>query len=119
MDSILGSVKKVLGIHEDYDAFDTDVIMHINTAFFLLNQLGVGPEKGYRIEDGTSKWSDYLDSSLDLDAVKSYIFVRVRLLFDRPETSYGIQALERQASEFEWRLSVQVDRRRDESERLS
>lgn len=110
MDSILNSVKKVLGIHEEYKAFDTDVIMHINTAFFLLNQLGVGPKEGYRIEDESANWVDYTGSSLNLEAVRSYIFVRVRLLFDRPETSYGIQALERQAKEFEWRLSVQADR---------
>ena len=110
MDSILDSVKKVLGIHEEYKAFDVDVIMHINTAFFLLNQLGVGPEEGFSIQDSSSKWSDFTGTSKNLEAIRSYIFVRVRLLFDRPETSYGIQALERQAKELEWRLSVQADR---------
>lgn len=112
-DSILKSVKKVLGLHEDYDAFDIDVIMHINTAFFTLNQLGVGPEGGFEISDHTKKWSDFLGSDRDLNAVQSYVFVRVRLLFDRPETSYGIQALERQANELEWRLEVQAGARED------
>lgn len=107
-ESILKSVKKVLGIHENYDAFDIDVIMHINTAFFTLNQLGVGPEGGFEIEDDTKTWSDFLGPTKDLNAVQSYVFVRVRLLFDRPETSYGIQALERQANELEWRLEVQA-----------
>lgn len=106
--SILKSVKKVLGLHEDYDAFDVDIVMHINTAFFTLNQLGVGPEGGFEIKDASLKWEDFLGSEKDLNAVQSYVFVRVRLLFDRPETSYGIQALERQANELEWRLEVQA-----------
>lgn len=111
--SILKSVKKVLGLNEDYDAFDVDILMHINTAFFTLNQLGVGPEGGFEIEDASLKWEDFLGSEKDLNAVQSYVFVRVRLLFDRPETSYGIQALERQANELEWRLEVQAGARED------
>lgn len=108
MDSILNSVKKVIGLHEEYTPFDVDIIMHINTAFFTLHQLGVGPDGGYSIQDDKAKWSDYLGSEKDLEAVRSYVYVRVRLLFDRPETSYGIQALERQANELEWRLEVQA-----------
>lgn len=108
--SILDSVKKVLGIEKEYTHFDTDIIMHINSAFFVLNQLGIGPEKGFRIEDSSILWEEYMLEREDIEAVKSYVFIRVRLLFDRPETSYGIQALERQARELEWRLEVQSSR---------
>lgn len=108
MESILNSVKKVIGIDKDYEAFDIDILMHINTAFFTLMQLGVGPDEGFRIEDADTTWTEYLGSDLNLEAVKSYVFVRVRLLFDRPETSYGIQALERQVNELEWRLEVEA-----------
>lgn len=110
MKSILNSVKKVVGIHEEYDAFDVDIIMHINTAFMYLNQLGVGPEEGFTIEGDGEQWDEILEGRKDLEAIRSYVFVRVRLLFDRPETSYGIQALERQAKEIEWRLTVQTDK---------
>lgn len=107
MRSILDSVKKVIGIDKEYKHFDTDILMHINTAFFSLNQLGIGPDAGYRIEGHEEQWDEFLLEREDLEAVKSYIFIKVRLLFDRPETSYGIQALERQAKELEWRLEVQ------------
>lgn len=111
MDSILDSVKKVVGIDASYDAFDIDLIMHINSAFFTLNQLGVGPEEGFRIEGREDQWADFLGSSIDLEIVKSYVYVTVRLIFDRPETSYGIQALERMRDEWAWRLEVQQRQR--------
>lgn len=107
MDSILDSVKKVVGIDPSYEVFDVDLMMHINTAFFVLNQLGVGPEEGYRITGREDLWSDYLGSKITLESVKSYVYVTVRLAFDRPETSYGIQALERMKDEWAWRLEVQ------------
>lgn len=112
MKSILNSVKKTVGIHEDYDAFDVDLIMAINSAFFNLMQLGVGPPNGFTITDGSKQWSEFLDDRNDLEAAKSYVFVSVRLLFDRPETSYGIQALERMRDEWAWRLEIQ---RREEA----
>lgn len=104
--SILTSTKKVLGIEEDYKAFDVDIIMHINTAFSTLAQLGIGPHDGFSIEDDTPTWSDFLGSDIRLNPVKSYIFLRVRLLFDPPGTSYLIESLRRQAEEMEWRLSA-------------
>lgn len=113
MKSILNSVKKAVGIHEEVDHFDTDLIMAINSAFFNLMQLGVGPPEGFQIGDDKTQWSEYLGERKDLNSVKSYIFVSVRLLFDRPETSYGIQALERMRDEWAWRLEIQ---RREESE---
>lgn len=109
-DSILNSVKKVLGVDPEYKDFDIDIIMHINSVFMVLHQLGVGPEEGYAIKDTSDKWSDFIGDNKLLNAVQSLIFIRVRLLFDRPETSYGIQALERQAKEFEWRLNVQSEK---------
>lgn len=105
--SILADTKKVLGIHESFTEFDTDVIMHINTAFFQLMQLGVGPKGGFSITGTTETWETFMGGRTDLMAVKSYVFVVVRLVFDRPETSYGIKALEAQRDEWAWRLEIQ------------
>lgn len=104
--SILSDVKKTLGIEEDYQAFDVDILMHINTVFSTLNQLGIGPDAGFMIEDSTPTWDDLLDDDLRLNSVKSYIYLRVRLLFDPPATSYLIEAMRKQVEEFEWRLNV-------------
>jgi hypothetical protein len=106
--SILTSTKKILGIAEDYTVFDHDIITHINTAFSTLTQLGVGPPEGFMIEDASALWTDFdpIDDDRNYNAVKSYIFLRVRLLFDPPTTSYLITALERQLQELEWRLNV-------------
>jgi hypothetical protein len=104
--SILISTKKVLGIAEDYTAFDLDIITHINTAFSTLTQLGVGPPEGFMIEDEAPVWADFYADDLQYNAVKSYVFLRVRQLFDPPQTSYLIAATERQIQELEWRLNV-------------
>jgi hypothetical protein len=104
--SILNSTKKVLGIAEDYAAFDEDIIMHINTAFSTLAQLGVGPAEGFMIEDDTAVWADFIATDFQFNSVKSYIFLRVRLLFDPPTTSYLLSAYEKQIEELEWRLNV-------------
>lgn len=105
--SILVSTKKVLGIAEDYTAFDLDIITHINTAFSTLTQLGVGPSQGFMIEDETAIWADFIgETDLELNSVKSYVFLRVKHLFDPPTTSYLIDAYERQIKELEWRLNV-------------
>lgn len=109
--SILISTKKVLGIAEDYTAFDLDIITHINTVFSTLAQLGVGPSEGFMIEDDSAMWSDFVTNVAQIDdmqfnAIKSYIYLRVRLLFDPPATSYLIEAFERQIKELEWRLNV-------------
>jgi hypothetical protein len=104
--SILISTKKVLGIADDYTAFDLDIITHINTAFSTLTQLGVGPVEGFMIEDAEPVWADFYADDLQYNAVKSYVFLRVRYLFDPPQTSYLISATERQIQELEWRLNV-------------
>jgi hypothetical protein len=104
--SILISTKKILGIAEDYAVFDPDIITHINTAFSTLTQLGVGPAEGFMIEDETAVWTDFVSDDHQYNSVKSYVFLRVRLLFDPPTTSYLITALEKQLQELEWRLNV-------------
>jgi hypothetical protein len=105
--SILNSTKKVLGLAEDYTVFDVDVIMHINTALSTLTQLGVGPIGGYTIESADDEWSDFVDETdHQYNAVKSYVYLRVRMLFDPPQTSYLINAQKEQIEELEWRLNV-------------
>lgn len=105
--SILNDIKKVLGVHADVDEFDLDLTMHINTALFQLMQLGVGPPGGLTITGPDEVWEQVTEGRQDLSAIKSYVAVVVRLLFDRPETSYGIQSLERMRDEFAWRLEIQ------------
>lgn len=105
-DSILTSTKKVLGIEEDYTAFDVDVMMHINSTFATLNQLGIGPVNGFAIEDAQPTWSDFIGDELKLNSVKTYVFLKVRILFDPPTTSYLIESLRKQSQELEWRLNV-------------
>lgn len=109
MESILTSIKKMLGITEDYDHFDADLIMHINSVFMILNQLGVGPTEGFRIEDELATWDDFVDDDLHLDAVKSYMHLKVKLLFDPPASSTVMQSMNQLISELEWRLNVAVD----------
>lgn len=111
MDSILTSIKKLLGISEEYLQFDDDIIMHINTAFLNLQQLGVGPEEGFSIEDDTTDWEDFadLESNLPLNAVKSYVYLKVKLLFDPPLSSAVIESTNRMISELEWRLCVAAE----------
>lgn len=104
---ILNSTKKVLGIADDYTVFDLDIITYINTAFSTLNQLGVGPPEGFMIEDDSAEWDDYIaDDDIQLNAVKSYIFLRTKMLFDPPTIGYLIDAYQKQIDELEWRLNV-------------
>ena len=106
MDSILNSVKKVLGIEADDTSFDEDILMHTNSAFATLNQLGVGPADGFMIEDDVATWDTFLGTDLRLNNVKSYIYLSVRLIFDPPATSFTITALKDQLKELEWRINV-------------
>lgn len=108
-ESILISIKKLLGIPSDYTQFDTDIIMHINTVFFTLMQLGIGPANGFTIEDDSAEWSEFLTDARQLEAVKSYMYMKVRLLFDPPTSSAAIESMNRLISEYEWRLNVAVD----------
>lgn len=105
-DSILDSTKKLLGIAEDYDVFDIDIKIHINSVFSTLLQLGIGPTEGFMIEDDSETWAQYLEDKLYLNQVKSYMYLRVRNLFDPPTTSFAIEAFKAQISELEWRLSL-------------
>jgi len=105
--SILTSIKKSLNLAEDYEAFDQDVIMHINSVFSTLNQLGVGPVNGFMIQDKTPTWDAFLGSDPRLNHVKTYVFLRVRLLFDPPATGFHTTAINDQIKELEWRLNVQ------------
>lgn len=108
-DSILTSIKKLLGITEEYTHFDADVLMHINMAFMVLYQLGVGPSTPFSIEDTSATWSDFLGDSTDLAGVKTYIYQKVKLVFDPPQSSAAITALKESIAELEWRLNVTVD----------
>jgi hypothetical protein len=104
--SILTSTKKILGIAEDYTVFDLDIITHVNSAFSTLTQLGVGPPEGFMITDAAANWDDFVADDFQYNPVKSYVFLRVRQLFDPPSTSYLIAAVEKQIQELEWRLNV-------------
>ena len=107
-ESILLSVKKALGLTDDYIYFDRDIIMHINSVFTVLNQLGVGPEAGFFIEDSSASWSDYGEMTR-LEFIKSYMYLKVRLLFDPPTSSFVLSSMETMARELEWRINVMAE----------
>lgn len=109
MDSILTSVKKMLGIAEEYDHFDADLIMHINSVLTILGQLGVGPDEGFFIEDDGAEWTDFVPDMPKLQFIKTYVYQKVKLLFDPPQSASAIEALNRSISELEWRINAQVD----------
>lgn len=106
MDSILTSIKKILGLPEEYDAFDPDIIIHINSTLGILSQLGIGPEEGFMIFDASSTWDEFLINFTNVEFVKSYVSNKVKLLFDPPQNSSTLEALKEMTSELEWRLSV-------------
>lgn len=108
MDSILTSIKKLLGITEEYRHFDGDLILHINSVLAILTQLGVGPEKGYSITNEFDKWTDFLPNDPRLADVKSYVYLKVKLLFDPPISSAVAESTRRLIDELEWRISVSV-----------
>lgn len=105
--SILNSTKKILGLAPTYTAFDLDVITHINTAFLTLQQLGIGPRDGFMIESAEERWDNFTAGVVNLNAVKTYVYLRVRLLFDPPGTSYHLTAVEKQIEELEYRLKYE------------
>lgn len=109
-DSILNTVKKMIGLDKSYHAFDMDLIIHINSVFMILNQLGVGDDKVFTIEGEEETWDDFFKGSEENPTLtKSYMYLKVKLLFDPPSTGVLHEAMERQIKEFEWRLNVQVD----------
>lgn len=109
MESILTSVKKTLGIVEEYECFDADLIMHINSVLSILTQLGVGPSEGFAISDKNDVWTDFFAEDSRLNSVKSYVGLKVRLLFDPPTSSAVTEAINRQISELEWRILAITD----------
>lgn len=107
--SILGNIKKMLGVDVNDDAFDVDIMIHINSVFMSLNQLGVGPENVFSISGYAEVWTDFLADTTKVSAIKSYIYQKARLLFDPPTSSTLLDAITRQITEFEWRLNVQAE----------
>lgn len=106
MESILNSIKKLLGITEEEKHFDEDIIMHTNSVFSTLTQLGVGPPEGFSIEDDLNSWDEFIPDTTKLQSVKSYIYLKVKLLFDPPLNASVLGSMERTISELEWRLNV-------------
>lgn len=105
-DSILYNIKKLIGMDYEYQAFDMDLTIHINSVFATLNQLGIGPIDGFIITGYDELWSDFTDSDKKLSSVKSLVYLRVKLQFDPPETSYARDSMDKMAKEYEWRLNV-------------
>lgn len=105
---ILESVKKALGIPDDYAVYDPDIIMHVNTAFMSLNQMGVGPVEGFTITNNTSTWSDFTAHMPLLAGVKTYVYAKTKILFDPPTSSFGLDSLVKTCEELEWRLRSQM-----------
>lgn len=108
-ESILTSIKKLLGIPEDYEHFDQDIIIHINSVFMILNQLGVGPTEEFTITDKTAVWSDFISDNKKIESVKTYVYMKVRLLFDPPLSSAVMDCINKVISEMEWRLNVAAE----------
>ena len=107
--SILNTIKKMLGLDANYTAFDTDIIVHINSALMTLTQLGVGSPSGFSITSSLATWQDFIGTASDLEAIKSFIYLKTRLAFDPPATSFVLEAIKAMISEYEWRINVQVD----------
>lgn len=109
MESILGSIRKLVGPDEVYTHFDPDLIMHINAALAVLTQLGVGPKEGFAITDDTATWSDFLGDNPKLNFIKTYVYMKVKLVFDPPTNSSVLEAMQQWVKEFEWRGNVEAD----------
>lgn len=110
MESILVTIKKMIGPSALYDVFDTDIITHINTIFFRLYQLGIGPDTPFKIEDDSAEWTDFVDDG-SIEAVKTYIYIKTKLYFDPPTNSALLSAMQEQCKELEWTMNVEVDPR--------
>lgn len=108
-ESILNSIKKMLGYDSEDDTFNTDIMIHINTVFGILNQLGVGPEKAFSISDATSTWSDFFGKDTNFEMVKSYMYLKVRLVFDPPSTASLMDAIKESIKELQWRITTAAE----------
>ena len=111
MESILTSIKKLLGPSAEDEYFDPDIIMHINTVLMDLNQIGVGPEEGFAIEDATATWDQFVPEAYlpKLNGIKTYVYLKVRLLFDPPSNSAVIESINKQIDKLEWRINVAAE----------
>lgn len=109
MESILLTIRSMLGIQEEYDGFDTALIANINTAIFSLSQVGIGPDGGFTVTDEDDQWADLYSGVGNLQGVKTYIFLSVRMVFDPPGTSFLLKSTEATMNEILWRLQVEVD----------
>lgn len=109
-DSILDTIKKMLGIDPSYTVFDLDIISHINSTFFTLSQIGIGPRDGFSICDSRARWVDYIGADSGLEAIKTYIYLRVKDLFDPSSSSVVSDSYHRSIKELEWRLKVEAER---------
>ena len=107
--SILNSIKKLLGLTEEQTDFDMDIVIHINTTLTILNELGVGPEEGFLIEDSSATWDEYITDRRKFDKIKTYVYLKVRLYFDPPQNASLKEAMEKQAAELEWRLNASAE----------
>ena len=108
-DSILMTIRKLVCGNPYTDHFDTDLLVHINACFSILNQLGVGPENGFVVTDETQSWSSYIADNYILNMVKTYVTLKVKKIFDPPLTSSVLEAMDKEISQLEWRLNVAVD----------
>jgi arginine/ornithine N-succinyltransferase beta subunit len=108
IDSILLTIKKMLGIDQNFDGFDIDLIIHINSALMILNQLGVGVIN-FKITGSGELWSGFLGTDADIESIKSYIYLKTRLTFDPPANSFLVDAIQKEIKELEWRLQIQKD----------
>lgn len=111
MESILCDIRKVMCGSATANEFDTDLVMHINTVFNILTQVGVGPKDGFMITGEDETWDEFTNSAILMNTVKSYMYIKVRLLFDPPANQSLIASMEKYAMELEWRLNAQYDRR--------
>lgn len=108
-ENILNSIKKLLGIPEDYTAFDQDIMIHINSVFMILSELGVGPSNGYSLKDGTEKWGDFISDDENLEGIKTYVYMKVKTIFDPPLNSAVLASMKELISEFEWRINNETE----------
>lgn len=111
--SILINIKKLLGIPEEYEHFDADIMIHINGVLMILTQLGVGNPDGFMITDKTSTWKDFLgaeENPAKLSAITSYVYMKVKLIFDPPQSSFAIESFNKLIAEYEWKMNINVDK---------
>ena len=108
-DSILLTIKEMLGLSKTYPAYNTDVIRNINGSLFILMQNGVGPNTGFRITGESETWKDLVGDRKDLDAVVNYVYIKARIVFDPPTSSAVLQALKEEAAEYLYRINTQVE----------